>query len=495
MTFDWSYRINIYAKKELHKPLSKYQSINYAMPTLVVNILVGPVAIMQGIYAKHFGLALTTIAFVMLVTRLFDAVSDPLIGYCSDRYYARRGSRKPFIFVGGLLFVISSYFLYVPVDPESLTATTKVSATYFLCWFLMFYMAYTIFEVPHLAWGGEIAGNSTEKNQVFAYRTLFVFVGHILFYLMPLLPVFETDELTPETLKWSVIAVGIVMVPILVYCVKTVPDGVSALVHLKAKQKDTFRELYSSVLGNKPLLIFLCAYLLASFGFGMWYGVLFIFADAYLGVGSDIAKTYSISLSLSLAALVIWYKVAAYWGKKTAWCAGTMITMLGIAGTGFLQPGDSSWLSLLVCMTVIYCGSMALNILAPSILADIVDYGIWKFGTDRAATYFALYALVQKVAIAISGALSLALAGWYGFDPTITTNNTSDSTGLVFAIAWLPSILVLLSIILIALIPINARRHAIIRRSLDSRLIRIQSSNVESLSSEKTANEPVSSLV
>ena len=132
---------------------------------------------------------------------MFDAVSDPLVGYCSDRYYAYGGSRKPFVVSGGLLFLISSWFLYVP-------RTNNVSTLYFLFWFLSFYFSYTIFVVPHYAWGGELVVDARERNRLFSLRTLALFLGTILFFIVPLFPMFDSNEFTPKTLKWAVIFSG-----------------------------------------------------------------------------------------------------------------------------------------------------------------------------------------------------------------------------------------------------------------------------------------------
>ncbi|MDB4032586.1 MFS transporter, partial [Porticoccaceae bacterium] len=172
--------------------ISPSHCLTYAMPVMAVHFLYGPVAILQGIYAKYFGVALTTIASVILIARLFDAFSDPLIGYVSDSYCRRVGNRKPFIVFGAILLVVSSYFLYVPIDPELVTSDTRISKMYFLGWFLAFYLSFTLFEIPHLAWGGEIAKNSLQKNSIYTFRTLFMFLGHILFFLLPLLPVFNS---------------------------------------------------------------------------------------------------------------------------------------------------------------------------------------------------------------------------------------------------------------------------------------------------------------
>ena len=112
-------------------PLSR--SLAYSAPYFATAWLITPVAIVQGIYAKYYGLSLTLIATIILVVRFVDAVSDPLIGYWSDRFYQRTGTRKPFILVGGLLFILCAYFLYVP--------PAEVGALYFTGWFIAFYIS------------------------------------------------------------------------------------------------------------------------------------------------------------------------------------------------------------------------------------------------------------------------------------------------------------------------------------------------------------------
>ena len=92
--------------------LSKTQYLSYVAPTMMVSFLWSLSPLLQGIYAKYYGVALTTIAMVLLIARVFDAVTDPLIGYWSDRYRAKFGTRKPFIIAGGILLIVSGYFLY-----------------------------------------------------------------------------------------------------------------------------------------------------------------------------------------------------------------------------------------------------------------------------------------------------------------------------------------------------------------------------------------------
>ena len=119
------------------------KALAYVAPQLGLSLLFAPViTVLGGIYGKYYGVSLTTIATVMLVARIFDAVTDPLIGYYSDRLRARTGTRKPLILLGGLLVIPCSYFLFVP--PEG------VGASYFTFWYMAFYLAMTIFIIPDI---------------------------------------------------------------------------------------------------------------------------------------------------------------------------------------------------------------------------------------------------------------------------------------------------------------------------------------------------------
>lgn len=446
--------------------------IAYMLPTLSVYFLWSPITVLQGMYAKYFGMSLTTIATVILIARLFDAISDPLIGHYSDWYFSRYGSRKPFIAIGGVLFVISSWYLFVPIDINNLEANGSVNTYYFLVWFLIFYLAYTIFEVPHLAWGAELSGNSQEKNKIYSFRTLGVIGGSLMFFSVPLMPFFETNEFTPQTLKWSVLVAGCLMALFLCLCIMKVPSsentgGISSRKENMSRQSD-YDLLRSSILGNGPLIWFLVAFLFAGAGIGMWFSLVFLFADVYLGLGEKFAVIYVVCFSISAFTLSGWYRLASFISKQSVWILGMLLIVFGIIGTGQLSPGDSTHLELLVCMTLIYSGFTAMSVMAPSLLADIIDYGTWRFGTDRGATYFSLYTLFTKINIALGGALALAIAGWTGFDATSNFQSDNAIFGLRIAIAWLPAAIIFLSILFVPLIKINGSRHAIIRRRLDS---------------------------
>ena len=457
--------------------MDKNHRFAYALPTIAVSFLMSPMAILQGVYAKYFGLALTTIASVLLIARLFDAVTDPVIGYWSDHHYARTGSRKLFVICGGLLMIISSYFLYVPFTSNTVSESNHVSTVYFLCCFLAFYLAWTLFEIPHLAWGGELSPDFLEKNKTFTVRALATHSGSLLFYIIPLLPFFDTPEFTPETLKWSVIIASLLMVPMLYSCVKFVPNGDRVppprdyILKKSTSMRKSRSRLTVIIWSNRPLLLFITAFVFAGIGIGMWFGVIFIYIDSYLSMGNKFALIYMVSMITATLSLIVWNRLANWIGKKYAWGISLSLMCIGVFCVSLFSPNESNWLHLLFIIILIKSGYAAAAILAPSLLGDISDYGVLKFGREHAATYFSIYTLAIKTSAAIGSALSLAIAGWYEFEATAIIHSERSVFGLILAGSWLPPLFLAAAVLVISFTPINARRHSIIRRRLDRRVV------------------------
>lgn len=426
-----------------------------------------PIGIVQGIYAKYFGLSLTTIAAVILFVRIFDAVTDPLIGYYSDRYRRRKGTRKPFVLVGGLLMIISSYLLYVPI---------YVNVPYFVICFMLFYIAHTLFDIPHNAWASDLASTSTGKSKIYTFRSMAGYFGLSFFYLTPLLPFFETRDITPDTLKLSVILASSLMLPFLYICLKKTPSGYCAGHTGSGKiENSTFSEKIintlsffdKNIMGNKPVLIFFASYLFYGLSVGLWYALIFFYVDGYLDLGEKFAQVFLLAFMIGICVTPLWCKLAICWGKKQTVLLAVLIVIASFYYTGILEPGQTGLLQLILLKGINTLGASCLAAIMPAILSETIDYSTWKYRVEHAASYFALLSFSTKASAALGAALGLAVAGIHGFDATITTQSSESKRGLLLAISWMPITLGLFSLILISLNPINPRRHRVIRRRLD----------------------------
>ena len=433
----------------------------YALPTVGIYFLLGPIAIIQGIYAKYFGISLTVIAGVLLVSRLFDAIIDPIIGYISDEYYRSYQSRKPFVLVGSVVYVTSSYFLFVP--PEI------VSTAYFTIWFILFYFGFTLFDIPHLAWANDLAVSSEEKNTIYSRRAVGVFAGGTLFYAVPLLPIFETNEFTPDTLRASVLIAAVVIVTSLMLTMTRLPNASDGKLG-----RQRFKQMLSiqpkAIFKNKPLLVFLASFFFFGAGAGMWFGMIFIFTDSYLRLGEKFSILLLSGSLIGMVSIILWSHLARKIEKTSVWSIGVLFLFGAILITGNLNPGVQSFKYLLVVMALFYSGLAAINIIAPSILSDIVDYSCWRYKNDCAASYFSIYTLAIKLNAAVGGAVGLAIAGSSGFDPTVQNIEGQMIFGLRLSVSWLPAIIIMFSYFFIALNPINRNRQSILRRRLLSNI-------------------------
>ena len=429
--------------------------------------------VLQGIYSKNFGLPLSAIAAVFLISRIFDAVSDPLVGYLSDRARARGISRKWWIVTGGLGLIVASFLLYTPaINP---------TFEYFLASSLAFYLAWTIFDVNHYAWGTELTREPAYRLHLFSVRGAMVYVGALSFYALPLIPLFGTTEYTPTTLKAGAILATVIMVPALVGAWALVPDGHP----IERRSRESVYQAIMSILKNRPFLLYMSVFVLTGVSGGMWLALTFIVFNAYFGIGDNIAIMYTLGSVLGLISLPAWLKLANAIGKKHSWLVAQGMNVVFFFIPFFVKPGESAFAFLLVSTVGIFVSEGLRQGVLPSLLADIVDYGTWKSGTDRAATYFASNTLMQKISIGVGAAIGLALINALGFDPkTVRVGDEDARFAMRAAFCITPTIIVFISVGLLTRMKITSRHSSIIRRRLNAREERLRRDGEDPLTVE-----------
>ena len=445
--------------------LTKWQMLAYGGPAVGMIFLAAPMGVIQGIYAKYFGIPLAVLAGVLLLSRLFDAVIDPLIGYLSDRYRVRTGTRKPFVLAGSLGLIVCSYFLFVP--------PVDVSVAYFTFWMLAFYFALTVMNIPLMSWGSEITADPKERTAIFAVYAFMGKVGSVLFYLVPFLPIFTSREITPETLKISVLLATLLILPSLYFVLKYVPNGppVAKESLIKKSKSVAFNDLVSAFKNNKPFQIFVAAYTCFGLAIGMYAGLFFLFVDSYLGQGEIFAGIALLGLGLGLVFTPLAYKLAILWGKKRLWFIANCLLMVSMLFLTQLSPDQNAIPVLLIAKIIIGLSSAFLAVISMPMLSETIDYGLLSDKTERRGVYFAALSFMMKAEAALGLALGLATAGWLGFDATATTHNEASGFAIHMAMVWIPCIILAVGLFFIWLTPLNERRSTIIARRLARRTL------------------------
>lgn len=440
------------------RPLSRKVLAAYAAPAFAQALIHGPAgAIIQGIYGKHFGVPLASLALVLLVGRIFDAVTDPVIGYLSDRVRTRWGHRKPWIVCGSLIAVVACWFLYAPPG--------EVTTGYFLFWFLLAYLGWTISEIPYRAWMAEISRDYDERTRIAAWRTVAMYLGFTAFYGIPFLPMFETTEFTPETLRVTAVLAAVALPLAAVIAVSIVPTGVDS----RSRERQRLRDAWPALARNRPFLVLLATFAIGATGSGMAFGALFFFVDGHLGLGAALAFLFLLGAPIGALSMPLWSSVARRIGKQRTWAIGNVISATLLLLHLLIPAGPAGQPWLIAAFACVFVVSSVGVVVPLAMLADIVDYGRLRFRGDYAGSYFSVQTLTEKGVAGLGAAVGLAVAGWFGFDPQLADQSSQGTLGLLLAFPILPAALSFLTVPLIWRFPIDERRQKIIVRRLAQR--------------------------
>lgn len=442
----------------------------YSAPAFSQSFLVGPaISVLQGIYAKHFGLGLDQIAFVILVSRIFNAVSDPVIGYLSDRYRSRHGSRKPWLIAGSAVAVFACWFLYVPPG--------RVTTLSFLGWFLLADIGWSMTEVPYSAWMAELTEDYSERTRIASWRSVGRYLGLLAFFGLPLAvgPFLGTTEFTPETLRWSAIFAVFVLPATALIATVVVPNGIAPGV----PAANPLRQAMRAVAGNRPLWRFAAMFAVAQLGNGMGWGLVFFYIDGYLGLGAKFAGLLVLSIPVAILATPAWGALCRRYGKQQMWASG--YAAAGVASLGYMliAPGYGAAVWLGITLLLLNAVVVVEQVAGPAVLADVIDYGRWRFDADHGGTYFALYAMIFKGTIGIGAATGLAVAGAFGFNARLAAQTPEGLFGLLLGMSVLPAACYLAAAVMIWRFPIDRRRQRVIVRAIERRESRLRRRGAE----------------
>jgi glycoside/pentoside/hexuronide:cation symporter, GPH family len=433
--------------------------VAYTLPGMISAFVHGPASsIVPTIYATDFGLSLTLIGVALFLSRSCDVVVDPLIGYLSDHTGGRLGRRKPWIIAGGVLTVISAWFLFAPpVHP---------GFAYFLIWYTAIYLAWSLIEIPHAAWAFEMTRDYAERSRVLSFRTFTQGIGGLAFILLPLLPIFKTTAVTPQVLHFTawlvVIAAPLMILAAVLFGPADAAPEPNSGYHL--------RDLVSIVRGNRPFWIFLAGLVLNGFSAGMFATLTFLYFTNYLGLAKQfVFLTLVLGLS-SLGSLPVVPWIVNRLGKRRAW-AGAMALGVMMMPLILLVPQSSAAVVPLLLIVIPIGFANAVSAVASlSVLGDVIDYDAWRTGTRRAAVYSGLLSFVVKLNAIPGGAVALMIVGLMGYQPRLGVHNSAHAIlGLKIAYVIAPSVLYALSILFVAFFPIDRRRQGIVTRRLEAR--------------------------
>jgi len=438
------------------QPISFWRLSAYASPAYIHGAILFPtMAIIPTFYAKHVGISLGIIGTILVVGRFFDAITDPLIGYLSDTTKSPLGRRKPWILGGFLLGIVSIYFLFIPGH--------EAGVSYFIIWFLLLFLSFTMIDIPHRAWGAEISRHYSERSRISTFVGLNVQLGSLTFALIPLVPIFASEGYNPETLKFIALYFIVLIPPIALTATLWGPEGKRVAI-----EKPSVRSLFSSVKGNKPFQYFIAIYVVAGLGNGMFFALIFLYCDTYMQLGRFFPYLMVVEALFTFIAMPAWLKIIYKFGKHKSWATGNVAGAIILACFAFFDPGESAFIPFVVLGALRALSVACVYVVPMALLGGVIDYDIIKTGANRSANYFSVMTLITKANGALGGGLGFIIISTFGYTAA-GPNSDLANTGIVITTLILPAIMIGISSVMIWFFPIDHRRQSIIRRRIESR--------------------------
>jgi glycoside/pentoside/hexuronide:cation symporter, GPH family len=416
--------------------------------------------VIPGYYAAEIGLSTQAIGVAMVVSRFFDAGMDPIVGYLSDRTAQLPGGRRPWLIAGAVISSIAVAFLYTPAKGDG--------AAYYLGWTLCLYFGWTLAIIPYDAWGADISNEYMQRTRIFTFRAFAYYLGSLMFLCSPFLGVSTEHAFNADVLRFNAHLVAVLFLVTVPLAFWLAPRGRTG----STRTAIGFWNILANVRRNRPMLLFLLSYSISGVSLGAFLALSYIFVVNYLKLPDAfpvILLSYAVATLVSVPA---WLWIIRRIGKHRAWGLGVFLDALIYPFLATLHPGPGSFVPALILITLSGFADAVSRVASDAIVGDIVDYDEFKTGSNRAANYYALKALVTKANVALGGGFAFLTIGLFGYDPAAAVNDSRGVFGLLLTLLFIPSTLYVVSGLLMWRFPIDRRRQDIIRRRLNSRSAR-----------------------
>ncbi len=431
--------------------LSFPRLIAFAAPAGSVGAIFIPMSLFLPPLYSELGIGLATVGMIFLIAKVWDGVTDPVLGILADRHGTRFGRRRPWIIASVPILAVSIHRLFIPPpDP---------GAVYLLVWLLVLYIGWTMLTISHVAWASELTEDYHERSRVMGGLQMLTLLGGLS--VLVFAATLETGDV-PGALADRVGKLGIfILVPLPVLVAIAVTSTSEAAQPPGPRPRLGLRAL----LGHGSLLRLIAADLLIGIQIGTTTALHVFFVSQVLEM-PDVASVYFVIMLVSgLLCIPVWVKLSYRIGKHRTLCAGALVGCLAAVAVSVLPAGQFG-LGVAAFVTVgLYTG--ARELLVRSIMADVVLEDSVREGTERAATFFAMLTFTAKLGVALAVGMTFVILSIIGF--TADAANTPDVlTRFRWVIGGLPFLTGTGVILLLWRFPIDAARQRELRAKLDS---------------------------
>lgn len=398
------------------RPFGIRDKIGYALGDLGCNLSFSLIsAFMLDFYTQYIGIPGAIWSVIIIVTKVWDGVNDPIMGGIMDSVrIGRSGSKfKPWMSIAAIGLTVTGALVFLPVPNAALWLKVTLCIVTYLLWDI----CYTLMNVPYGSLSAAITADPLERTSLSTWRSIGAAIGGGISMLLPLLLYDDNQNLNGDILIWVALAMGAVALVVYILCIKMTTERV--VVPPERREKINYLKTLKGFITNRPLLA-LC---LASFASIVFFLSSTQTAKWLFQIHFHNTDMISVATIISYLPMVFFIpftsKLVAKFGKK--YSVGMPFALSIVAAVVMLCipiPGNQTGMIIyIVGLMLIQSGGGMFNLITWAMVNDCIDYQQLKTGMREEGSVYAMYSLFRKIAQGVSLSLPLLCMQAVGYNP------------------------------------------------------------------------------
>ena len=420
-------------------------------------------------YTDVFGIPAAAAGTLFLITRIFDAVSDPVMGVIADRTKSRWGKYRPYLLYGAIPFAVVGTITFYTPDFGSNGKLLYAYITY-----ILMMTAYSVVNIPYASLLGVMSPHPSERNTLSSYRMSFAFIGSFITFMLlqPMIDYFgregarsAIENISTEPMAWTkaVAIIGVICVILFYFCFRFTKERV---VEIKKPENTSVLKDLKLLVKNKPWWILVAAGLSALM-FNALRDTVAVYYFKYYIIDNYRMQTTGWTLTtiyflVGQAANIAGVAIAPYlsnkYGKKNTYMIAMILAAIFSCGF-FFTKNIAGLMALQISVSI--CAGYVLPLLW-SMFSDICDHQELATGRRTTGLIFSSSSMSQKFGWAIGPAMVLWMLAAFGYVTPVGAETVIQPESAIFGmkllISLLPAAACLLTVASISFYPLSDKR-------------------------------------